>query len=102
MKKNKLNLKTRFMFASLVFGLSCAGLTLSAEQTAAFASPDIYEFLDIPVRQASIFDLASSRLRSFDFFNEKSPPHLKSIHSGISHSIGSSNDSSSETKSKAD
>ncbi len=31
----KLNLKTRFMFASLVFGLSCAGLTLSAEQTAA-------------------------------------------------------------------
>ena len=35
MKIKKLNLKTRFMFASLVFGLSCAGLTLSAEQTAA-------------------------------------------------------------------
>ena len=35
MKKIKLNLKTRFMFASLVFGLSCAGLALSAEQTAA-------------------------------------------------------------------
>ena len=35
MKKMKLNLTTRLMYTSLAFGLSCAGLTLSAEHTAA-------------------------------------------------------------------